>query len=66
MGTRLGSVLGNTRYIVGSELALLRLLGIRRRHASLHMLRRRSGARDGQPQKTDSKGGVDRTAAGRR
>jgi hypothetical protein len=67
MGTRLNSVLGNTRHIVGNELALLRLLGTGRRHASLDMLlRRRSAAREGQQEKADSKGMVDRAATERR
>ena len=67
MGTRLSRVLGNSRHIVGSELALLRLLGMGRRHASLHMLlRRRSAMPEGQQKKADFKGGVDRAAAERR
>ena len=67
MGTRLSSVLGNSRYIVGNELALLRLLGIGRRHASLNMLlRRRSAVREEQQEEADLKNVVDRSAAERR
>jgi len=67
MGTRLSRVLGNSRHIVGNELALLRLLGIGRRHASLHMLRRRRPvAPEGQQEKADVKRMVDRAATERR
>jgi hypothetical protein len=67
MGTRLSSVLGNTRHIVGNELALLRLLGTGRRHASLDMLlRRRSAAREGQQEEAESKRMVERAATERR
>ena len=67
MGTRLSRVLGNSRHIVGNELALLRLLGMGRRHASLHMLLRRLSAMpEAQQKRADFKGGVDRAAAERR
>ena len=46
-GQVLDEFLGNARSIVGTELTLLRLLGVRRRHASLRMLhRRRAAVRD--------------------
>ena len=58
MGTRLSRVLGNSRHIVGNELALLRLLGMGRRHASLHMLlRRQSAMLEGQQKRRTSKAG---------
>jgi hypothetical protein len=67
MGTRLSRVLGNSRHIVGNELALLRLLGMGRRHASLNMLRRRQPvAPEEQQEKADFKRMVDRAATERR
>ena len=67
MGTRLSRVLGNSRHIVGNELALLRLLGVGRRHASLNMLRRRQPvAPEEQQEKADFKRKVDRAATERR
>ena len=68
MGTRLSRVLGNSRHIVGNELVLLRLLGMRRRHASLNMLlrRRQPVVSEEQQEKADFKRVVDGPATERR